>query len=312
MSPPKESTNTMITVKKKAELRGHQGSIYKISSGSQPNSIITLGGDGNVVEWDLDNAEDGILKAKSDYKFFSGLYHMISNACYAGDMNGSVYQLYFDRDRGEVNAWKTHQKGTFAIAAIEGKLISGGGDGTLTKWNTDPFFPKVTNQISGDRIRALIWDKDRELIGAGSSDGNIYWVEPQNLRVVDVVEQAHESTVFSMVLANRELLITGGRDAFIHFWKYPSMELIHRIPAHLFTINDLAMSPCGRFVASGSRDKEVRIWQLADFQLVKVIDRIKCKGHVNSVNSIYWDSVTGLLATGGDDCILNLWEVTSD
>jgi len=298
-----------MEVKKVAELGGHRSGIYKISKGPGESSVITLGGDGQVVEWDLNNPKNGILRAKSEYKFFTGCYSPVVDACYAGDMNGSLYRLFFDPEKGEPKAWKTHEKGTFCIVDLGENLISGGGDGTLTRWKADPFFPLETRAIAEDRIRSLAWDEKRGLLYAGSSDGNIYLVEPNKLKVVDVCEDAHKSTVFSLLLADQDSLISGGRDAMIHFWKLPEMQLEHAIPAHLFTVNDLALSPCGNWFASAGRDKEVRIWNSRTGKLLRVIDRLKDQGHINSVNSVYWDGPSNMLCTAGDDRMVKLWQI---
>lgn len=293
-----------------AGLSGHNSGIYKISRGPKPGTILSFAGDGQIVEWDLSNPENGILRAKSDYKFFCGLYSQTADACFAGDMNGSLYRMHFDPNSGETRAWKTHEKGLFALLELEHGLVSGGGDGTLTLWSKEPFFPKETRRIAGDRIRSLIWDPQRKVLLAGSSDTQIYIVEPEHLRVVDQIENAHKSTVFSLLLHSGGHLVSGGRDAMVHFWQYPEMVLEHAIPAHLFTINDMALSPCGRWFATAGRDKEVRIWDVESKKLLKVIDRVKFKGHINSVNTVFWDKDTSLLCSAGDDRSLMLWKIT--
>lgn len=292
-------------------LTGHSSGIYKICGGPEPGTILSFSGDGQIVEWDLKNPENGKLRAKSEYKFFCGLYSRSTNACFAGDMNGSLYRMYFETERGETKAWKTHEKGLFALLELEHSLVSGGGDGTLTLWNKDPFFPKETRRIADDRVRSLIWDPDRKVIVAGSSDTHLYIVEPEHLRVIDQVENAHKSTVFSLLLSSEGSLISGGRDAMVHFWQYPEMVLEHAIPAHLFTVNDMALSPCGRWFATAGRDKEVRIWDLSSKKLLKVIDRLKFSGHINSVNTVYWDRETSILCSAGDDRSVMLWRVTA-
>ena len=299
-----------MEVKKIARFTGHQGGIYKISGGTEKSKILTYGGDGRIVEWDLDGLGDGVLRAKSDYKFFSGFYDRDSGSCYAGDMNGSVYRLIFHKETDNIQAWKPHSKGVFDIVKASSKLYSAGGDGTITKWSDGPFFPEETRKVSDERMRTLLYDAERKLMLAGSSDGCIYLLDPESLKTVDRVDRAHESTVFSMVFSGHGLLVTGGRDAQLNFWSYPDLKLLHRIPAHLFTVNDLAISPCGNWLASAGRDKEVRIWDLKTYRLVKVIDRLKDGGHINSVNAVYWDRQSEFLCTAGDDRTLMLWEVT--
>ncbi|TVQ49950.1 MAG: hypothetical protein EA362_03405 [Saprospirales bacterium] len=298
-----------MEVAKIREYTGHSGGVYKITNGFQADHIVSFSGDGRVVEWNLNEKDSGILKAKSEYKFFTGLTSYQENSCFAGDMNGSLYQLFFDKKSENVKAWKTHEKGLFSIVAFENLLFTGGGDGSLTKWSIQPFLPKETKPISNQRIRSLVIDEKRKVLIAGSSDGCIYLIDPVSMQIIERREKAHDSTVFSIIMRDKNTLITGGRDAHICIWDYPKLVLAHRIPAHLFTVNDLAISPCKKYFASASRDKEIRIWDAQSFKLVKVIDRIKYGGHINSVNTLLWDNKTGFLCSGSDDRSVLVWEV---
>lgn len=301
-----------MEVTKIREFTGHSSGIYKLTAGFKSNTILSFSGDGRVVEWDLTKKDSGILRAKSDYKFFTGLPHSSTFSCFAGDMNGALYQLFFDKKEDHIKAWKTHNKGLFSLVSMDNLLFSGGGDGSISKWNIQPFHPLETLPISKQSIRCMLVDHKRGLLLAGASDGCIYTIDPASMRVIEIAENAHESSVFSMIMVEESLLISGGRDAYINFWKYPQMELNHRIPAHMFTVNDLSLSPCKKYFASAGRDKEIRIWSTKTYQLVKVIDRIKNGGHINSVNTVYWDQTTGWLCSGSDDRTLIVWEFNTN
>jgi len=85
--------------------------------------------------------------------------------------------------------------------------------------------------------------------------------------------------------------------------------LKQEVKAHLFTIHALAVSELG-WLASGSMDKTVKVWDRNNGALLKVIDREKypSRGHSHSVNALCW--VGRLLASAGDDKIIRIWEVS--
>jgi WD40 repeat protein len=62
------------------------------------------------------------------------------------------------------------------------------------------------------------------------------------------------------------------------------MEVI----GHIYTINEVVLSPNGELFATASRDKTIKIWQRTDLKLLKVIDAKRHGGHVNSVNKLIW------------------------
>ena len=76
--------------------------------------------------------------------------------------------------------------------------------------------------------------------------------------------------------------------------------------AHWYTINAIALHPKGHLIATGSRDKTVKIWDAQTFKLLKVLDTLRDGCHVNSVNALLWLD-NGILVSGSDDRTLILW-----
>ena len=81
------------------------------------------------------------------------------------------------------------------------------------------------------------------------------------------------------------------------------------IPAHMFTINDIVFSPDGKLMATAGRDKHIKIWDAEAFNLLKVIDREKFGGHINSVNKLFWSNWNNYLISCGDDKAVMVWEI---
>ncbi|NUQ25376.1 MAG: hypothetical protein HUU34_15625 [Saprospiraceae bacterium] len=86
-------------------------------------------------------------------------------------------------------------------------------------------------------------------------------------------------------------------------------KLISSQPAHWYTINHIALHPSGRWLATGSRDKTVKIWDAQSFELIKVLETIRDRGHVNSVNKVWWRPDGKQLVSAGDDRSMIIWEV---
>jgi WD40 repeat protein len=81
-------------------------------------------------------------------------------------------------------------------------------------------------------------------------------------------------------------------------------------PAHLFTINNIAFHPTEPIFATASRDKMIKIWDLNNYKLLKVIDVIKFGGHINSVNKLLWSTFNNLLISVSDDRTVIVWKIS--
>ena len=78
------------------------------------------------------------------------------------------------------------------------------------------------------------------------------------------------------------------------------------IPAHNYAIYEIGFDPTGKYFATASRDKTVKIW---DYNSMGVIERLAGndgKGHINSVNTLLWMK-NGTLLTAGDDRAIQSW-----
>jgi len=145
---------------------------------------------------------------------------------------------------------------------------------------------------------------DRGLIGG--SDGLIWRLDAQG-RVLSFWK-ANSPSGFCLAEDAQGDIVSGGRDALL-MWMGEDGGLKQEVKAHLFTIHALAGSELG-WLASGSMDKTVKVWDRNNGALLKVIDREKypSRGHSHSVNALCW--VGRLLASAGDDKIIRIWEVS--
>jgi transcription initiation factor TFIID subunit 5 len=68
----------------------------------------------------------------------------------------------------------------------------------------------------------------------------------------------------------------------------------------------LAMSPDGRYMASGDEDGTIMMWDLSTARCITPL-----MGHNSCVWSLSYSGEGSLLASGSADCTVKLWDVTS-
>ena len=290
-------------------LKGHNAAVYALSNFQNEDEFLSAGGDGWVAQWDIKDKENGRLLAKTGASNFSMNYSKRDNILSVGDIHGDLHIVKLE-EKNEPRKISYHKKGIFGIHRLGEDLLTLAGDGLLTLWDAKSLSKKESIQLSFNRIRGFAEAEKRGFLLIGSSDKNIYFIEKDKFIIKDSVRQAHLNSVFALTIDKEEkIILSGGRDAILNIWSWEDeVELIKSIPAHLFTINAIKYSPDQRLFATASRDKTIKIWDSKEFKLLKVIEAIRDKGHVNSVNDLLWLSKDRLISCS-DDRTIKVWEV---
>jgi WD40 repeat protein len=297
-----------ITVKEYTQLEGHKQGVYALLNLRGSSVIVSAGGDGAVVKWDLDengpvrmNPEPsvaGVLFAQLPEPVFC-LMEGLEGVIWAGTQGGLVFKLV----SGE--APRMIKLGTSSVFFIsrwmDGRIAVGLGSGELV-FLDDELQLLDRKSLGKKSLRCCLGD--RGLIGG--SDGLIWRLDAQG----NILKRwdANSPSVFCLAEDAQGDIVSGGRDALL-MWMGEEGGLKQEVKAHLFTIHALAGSDLG-WLASGSMDKTVKVWDRNSGALLKVIDREKypSRGHSHSVNALCW--VGRLLASAGDDKIIRIWEVS--
>lgn len=292
-----------ISVEKISEHNLHTGAIY--TSILHQNTVFTSGGDGKIIQF-LPEEDAANLVATTDQQIYSISYFSDQNMMVFGDLKGGIHILDLDKKQ-LIKSLDLHQRPIYVLHQHEGFLIVGAGDGGISIWNYPEFSLDHVEPISRENIRSIhSLSLNRILIG--SSDGMLREFDLKKKTIIAEYE-ADKHSVFSIQQIGNQVL-SGGRDGKLKFWDYTevSLDLFHLIPAHNSTINTIRVSPNYKWIATGSRDKQIRIWDSKTFDLLKVISFEKHNGHRNSVNTLEWASENTLISCGDDRrCII--WKI---
>eukprot|EP00960_Hanusia_phi_P011518 336300-Hanusia_phi.AAC.1 len=117
----------------------------------------------------------------------------------------------------------------------------------------------------------------------------------------------HLSSVDQVVFhPNCNYVATGSLDKTCRLWDITHGECVRLFKGHRSPISCLAVSPCGKLLASGSDSGELLVWDIASSKCV-----FELPGHEGGVLSVEFSSGEGsLLASGGLDCTVRLWDMT--
>jgi ribosome assembly protein 4 len=104
-----------------------------------------------------------------------------------------------------------------------------------------------------------------------------------------------------------ERLVSGSDDFTLFLWhplsdKHP----VKRLTGHQQAVNHIQFSPDGRYFASASFDKKVKLWNGYSGDFISTLT-----GHVGAVYQVSWSSDSRFLVSASKDSTAKLWEVPS-
>jgi len=291
------------------ERTGHNAAIYALRTA--PDGFYSAAADGLLVHWHQDDVNFGRAVANVEGGKFLSFDTPEDGGLVAGTLDGGVHWLYPDEPDRNLHVAQ-HTRGVFAVERVGEEVFTAGGDGVLTRWNATTGRTVESLPVSANSLRSIAFYPEKDLLAVGASDGMIYTLHRHSLELTGK-HKANEPSVFSVAFQPNigwGRVISGGRDAQLRAFDlaFVKSSKFNTIDAHNSTINDLAFSPSGKYLATASRDKTVKLWDAETWKLLKVCEVVRDRGHVNSVNCLLWlDDET--LITAGDDRRILTWKL---
>lgn len=285
---------------------GHRGAVYALEKAVDQALFYSAGADGWVVQWNLEKPDLGKVIAQIQGSAYAMRLDHVSGILWVAQNNEGIHGIDLVSLERVFSIPMLNQS-IFDIQFWGDQVWVASSHGMITV--IDRLSHLVTKHIKVGEAHVRCLHVVNQNMFAGYSDGFIRVFNAQF--ELNYAQLAHEKRVFSIVSVGDRIISVGG-DAHIRSWHWHSEALIvvlPGIPAHIQAINSIVLSPCGRYLATGSMDKTIKIWDVDTLTLCKVIDFARYGGHKHSINALIWSAYADYLVSGSDDKQISVWKI---
>jgi WD40 repeat protein len=298
-----------MIIRKVDTFSGHRDSVYTIISNNSSHGFYSAGGDGFVIEWDLNKPDLGKLVARAGVSVYSLCFDEASKFLWIGQNFEGIQVLDTVNNKIEYSSKVTASQ-IFDIRIWQNKALLALGDGVIAVMDVPSLAIQKHIKVANNSVRSIAVNPGTGEFAAGDSDFNVHIFDFDGFKLKKTIS-AHTNSVFSVQYSpDGKFLFTTGRDAHVKIWDVNSgYEPVTDIAAHMYAVNHVTFSPDGKFFATCSMDKSIKLWETETFRLKKIIDRSRLAGHGTSVNKLLWTDHENQLVSCSDDRMISVWEV---
>ncbi len=286
--------------------QAHDGRLYGLGFTEDGRRLFTVGQDGRVSSWTIKGNDDlatAVLRSNDI------LFDLSGNLLSAGESELQVIHGNSVRSglASPSDPWKslTIARNTGLICATQSEgleVFQCASDLSSTK--------SIWTAPAGGSCRKCLLSPDGRHLVADVTPPPSLRIDAESSRYLEMIDLVTGKILYRLpcgevlgcVFSPNGRTLAYTRSSMIHMVDTVSGAMVHTLSGHRTTVNGIAIDPSGHYLASTSRDRSLKLWDVQTAQEVW-----STVAHRVSANAVAFSSDGFSLATVGDDSVLRLW-----